>query len=112
MSSFHRSPRRYEQPRWPQDQPFILEALGHGGGYVLGPFTADQWLPYPGEPGEIEGATQIAEKPIRLRVRGQEQINDGPLILHANDGSISDMDYAVWTRATWRAAHPGEDWPS
>ena len=40
-------------------------------------------------------------------------MTDGPLILHANNGSIGDMDYAVWTHDEWTKAHPGEefDWP-
>ncbi len=107
MSSFEKSPRRYVQPQWPEDEPFILEMLGEGGGYVLGPFTADDW--YKDEDGTW-WAGPLGGKPIALRVRSQEQPDGGPLILHANDGRISDMDYAVWTESSWREAHPGEDW--
>jgi hypothetical protein len=109
MSGSDGSPRRYVRPGWPQDEPFILEMLGAGGGHVLGPFEARQWHRDPD--GAWWGVSQIGEKPIGLRVRSQEQIQDGPLILHANDGSIGDMDYAVWTKSSWQEAHPGEDWP-
>src|SRR5664279_3888328 len=107
MSSSDGSPRTYVDPKWP-NEPFILEFIGpHGDGTVLGPFTAADW--YKGDDGTWWGATQPGEKPTALRVRSQEQPDGGPLILHANNGSIGDMDYAVWTRARWATAHPGED---
>lgn len=110
MSSPEGSRRRYVQPRWPEDEPFILEMLGAGGGHVLGPFTADRWDPQPdGSMYYSDGYTH----PITLRVRSREPPDPesgGPLILHANDGSMGDMDYAVWTRASWAKGHPGEGW--
>ena len=63
MSSSEKSPRRYVQPRWPEDEPFILEMLGEGGGYVLGPFEARQW--HKDEDGTWWGVSQIGRSPSR-----------------------------------------------
>lgn len=113
MSSPEGSQRRYVQPQWPEDEPFILEMLGPGGGHILGPCSASDWTDNGEGNGAIVGCAIEGEKPIVLRIRSQERPEGGPLILYANDGSISDMDYAVWTHDEWAKAHPGEefDWP-
>jgi len=97
----------YQTPKWPTGETFYLEMVNQGDGTMLGPFMADYW--YRDLDGTWWGTPAEGMKPIGLRIRSQE-LYDGKLIIHANDGDMGDMDYLVWTRQDWDRERPGEDW--